>query len=230
MRPTSRFDDPMTSGSSAGCARPPARPAAVLAPDGRRRHRREVGREIRIGDQWLADFASCNYLGFDLDPEIIDAVRVPPAVGHPPQLVAAAGQPAPLRGDRGAPHRAPRGRGHSGIPTITHIHTSVIPVLAGEGTVFLDAQAHKTIYDGAVARGPRRDGRPLPPQRPEGARAAHARRRPRRPVPHRDGRRELDDRQRPRPGGIRPDLPRVRRAAVRRRRPRLRCHRGGRDG
>src|SRR5438552_16429590 len=32
------------------------------------------GRMIRIGDQWLADFASCNYLGFDLDREIIDAV------------------------------------------------------------------------------------------------------------------------------------------------------------
>src|SRR5437588_11467291 len=25
------------------------------------------GRMIRIGDQWLADFASCNYLGLDLD-------------------------------------------------------------------------------------------------------------------------------------------------------------------
>ena len=25
------------------------------------------GRMIRVGDQWLADFASCNYLGFDLD-------------------------------------------------------------------------------------------------------------------------------------------------------------------
>src|SRR6266511_4090745 len=32
------------------------------------------GRRIRIGDHWLADFASCNYLGFDLDPEIIAAV------------------------------------------------------------------------------------------------------------------------------------------------------------
>ena len=33
------------------------------------------GRMIRVGDQWLADFASCNYLGFDLDREIIDASR-----------------------------------------------------------------------------------------------------------------------------------------------------------
>ena len=32
------------------------------------------GRMIRIGDQWLADFASCNYIGFDLDREIIDSV------------------------------------------------------------------------------------------------------------------------------------------------------------
>src|SRR6266403_3935409 len=32
------------------------------------------GRMIRIGDQWLADFASCNYLGFDLDPEIMAAI------------------------------------------------------------------------------------------------------------------------------------------------------------
>jgi 8-amino-7-oxononanoate synthase len=40
------------------------------------------------------------------------------------------------------------------LPTITHIHMSVIPVLAGSGVIFLDGRAHKTIYDGAtVARG-----------------------------------------------------------------------------
>jgi 7-keto-8-aminopelargonate synthetase-like enzyme len=32
------------------------------------------GRQIRIGDQWLTDYASCNYLGLDLDEEIIEAV------------------------------------------------------------------------------------------------------------------------------------------------------------
>ena len=32
------------------------------------------GRRIRVGDEWLIDFASCNYLGFDLDPEIMDAI------------------------------------------------------------------------------------------------------------------------------------------------------------
>src|SRR5919107_3324884 len=32
------------------------------------------GRMIRVGDHWLADFASCNYLGFDFDPEILAGV------------------------------------------------------------------------------------------------------------------------------------------------------------
>jgi 8-amino-7-oxononanoate synthase len=32
------------------------------------------GRMIRVGGQWLADFASCNYLGLDLDPEVLAGV------------------------------------------------------------------------------------------------------------------------------------------------------------
>ena len=49
------------------------------------------GRMIRVGEQWLADFASCNYLGFDLDPEIIEAVPdYLERVGHAPELVAPA--------------------------------------------------------------------------------------------------------------------------------------------
>jgi 8-amino-7-oxononanoate synthase len=39
------------------------------------------------------------------------------------------------------------------LPTITHIHMSVIPLLAGSGSIMLDSRAHKTIYDGCqVAR------------------------------------------------------------------------------
>jgi 8-amino-7-oxononanoate synthase len=113
------------------------------------------GRRIRIGDQWLIDYASCNYLGFDLDPEIIDAVE--PMVrtwGTHPSWSRLLGNPRPyvqieerLTELLGAPDTL-------ALPTITHIHTSVIPVLAGQGTVLMDAQAHKTIYDGcAIARG-----------------------------------------------------------------------------
>ncbi len=112
------------------------------------------GRLIRIGDRWLADFASCNYLGFDLDPEIIEAV--PPYLarwGTHPSWSRLLGSPvlyeqieeqlAELLGAEDA----------LALPTITHIHLSVLPVLAGSGTVFLDGRAHKTIYDGcALAR------------------------------------------------------------------------------
>ena len=32
------------------------------------------GRRIRVGDRWLHDFASCNYLGLDLDREVIEGI------------------------------------------------------------------------------------------------------------------------------------------------------------
>ena len=108
------------------------------------------GRMIRIGDKWLADFASCNYLGFDLEREIIDAV---PAYldrwGTHPSWSRLLGSPvlyeqieerlAALLGTEDV----------LVLPTITLIHFSVIPVLAAGGSVFVDRRAHKTIYEGA---------------------------------------------------------------------------------
>src|SRR5207302_4938944 len=110
------------------------------------------GRMIRVGDQWLADFASCNYLGFDLERELIESV---PAYlerwGTHPSWSRLLGSPvlyeqieAELTGLLGCDDSLV-------LPTITHIHMSVIPVLAGEGAIFLDRRAHQTIYDGAMA-------------------------------------------------------------------------------
>ncbi|HEV3322167.1 MAG TPA: aminotransferase class I/II-fold pyridoxal phosphate-dependent enzyme [Solirubrobacteraceae bacterium] len=115
------------------------------------------GRMIRVGSQWLADFASCNYLGFDLDREIIDAV---PAYldtwGTHPSWSRLLGSPV-LYEQIEQRLTALLGSADSLVlPTITHIHLSTIPVLAGSGTIFLDARAHKTVYDGcqmARARG-----------------------------------------------------------------------------
>jgi 8-amino-7-oxononanoate synthase len=42
------------------------------------------------------------------------------------------------------------------LPTITLIHMSVIPILAGAGTIYVESRAHKTIYEGcqfAASRG-----------------------------------------------------------------------------
>ena len=109
----------------------------------------QIGRKIRVGDQWLADFASCNYLGFDLDPEIIASI---------PEYIAKWGTHPSWSRLLGSPRlyedieeEMTELLGCEDVllfPTITHIHTSVIPVLAGEGTIFMDGRAHKTIYDG----------------------------------------------------------------------------------
>ncbi|MDQ6698293.1 MAG: aminotransferase class I/II-fold pyridoxal phosphate-dependent enzyme [Actinomycetota bacterium] len=109
------------------------------------------GRRIRIGDQWLSDFASCNYLGFDLDEEIIDSVDgALRQWGTHPSWSRLLGSPR-LYGDiesqltelLGAPDTLV-------LPTITHIHGSVIPVLAGQGRIFVDSHAHKTVFDAAA--------------------------------------------------------------------------------
>ncbi len=115
------------------------------------------GRMIRIGSQWLADFASCNYLGFDLDREIIEAVPAYlDAWGTHPSWSRLLGSPV-LYEQIEERLTALLGSADSLVlPTITHIHLSTIPVLAGSGTIFLDSRAHKTIYDGcqmARARG-----------------------------------------------------------------------------
>ena len=107
------------------------------------------GRMIRIGDHWLADFASCNYLGFDLDREIIDAI---PAYldkwGTHPSWSRLLGSPVLYEEIETRLTELLGSEDSLVLPTITHIHMSVIPLLAASGTIFLDARAHKTIYDG----------------------------------------------------------------------------------
>jgi 8-amino-7-oxononanoate synthase len=112
------------------------------------------GRMIRIGHHWLADFASCNYLGLDLDREVIEAVPAYlDAWGTHPSWSRLLGSPV-LYEQIEERLTALLGADDSLVlPTITHIHMSVIPLLAGAGTIFLDSRAHKTIYDGCqVAR------------------------------------------------------------------------------
>jgi 8-amino-7-oxononanoate synthase len=112
------------------------------------------GRSIRVGDQWLADFASCNYLGFDLDREIIESIpSYIDAWGTHPSWSRLLGSPVLYEQIEAALTELLGSEDSLVLPTITHIHTSVIPVLAASGTIFLDARAHKTIYDGCqVAR------------------------------------------------------------------------------
>ena len=115
------------------------------------------GRMIRVGDQWLADFASCNYLGFDLEREIIDAI--PPYLekwGTHPSWSRLLGSPVLYTQIEERLAELLGAEDTLVLPTITLIHMSVIPVLAGSGTIYVESRAHKTIYEGcqfAAARG-----------------------------------------------------------------------------
>ncbi len=70
------------------------------------------GRRIRVDGRWLVDFASCNYLGLDLDPEVIAAI---------PDYLA-----------RWAPTRA--GRGCWAAPPSTSRSRSTSPGCSGSRT------------------------------------------------------------------------------------------------
>ena len=184
---------------------------------------------IRVGDRWLADFASCNYLGFDLDREIIE--RVPAFLeqwGTHPSWSRLLGSPVLYEEIEERLTELLGSEDSLVLPTITHIHMSVIPLLAASGTIFLDARAHKTIYDGcqiAKARGAAvRRFRFEDPDHLDELLSAGARSHP----PRLHGRRQQHDRQRAGPRRVRRGRPPTRRAALRRRRSRLRRDRRAR--
>jgi 8-amino-7-oxononanoate synthase len=107
------------------------------------------GRMIRIGDHWLADFASCNYLGFDLDREIIAAIpEYLERWGTHPSWSRLLGSPVLYDEIEQRVTDLVGAEDVLVLPTITLIHMSVIPVLAGAGTIYVESRAHKTIYEG----------------------------------------------------------------------------------
>src|SRR4051812_10790483 len=109
------------------------------------------GRLIRIGNRWLVDFASSSYLGFDQEPELLAAVPEYLAKwGSHPGWSRLVGSPALYLEVEERLKELLGSEDALLLPTISLVHSAVIPVLAGEGTIFLDARAHKTIFDGCT--------------------------------------------------------------------------------
>lgn len=114
------------------------------------------GRKIRVSDNhWVIDFASCNYLGLDLDPEMDDLVSteidkwgVHPSwcrlVASPEIYTNVENRIAELIGTEACVI----------IPTVTLISIGVLPALVGkDGVLILDKSGHETMYEGAkIAR------------------------------------------------------------------------------
>jgi 8-amino-7-oxononanoate synthase len=109
------------------------------------------GRMLRIRDHWLADFASCNYLGFDLEQEIIDGIG--PYLsrwGTHPSWSRGIASPALYPKVEAAVAELLGVEDVLAFPTLTHTHNGVLPALAGKGTLLVDRRAHRTIHDAAV--------------------------------------------------------------------------------
>jgi 7-keto-8-aminopelargonate synthetase-like enzyme/acyl carrier protein len=106
-------------------------------------------RKVLIDGRWRIDFASCNYLGFDLEPEVMSAIG--PAVeawGVHPSWTRAVASPAlyaelerELAETVGAPDTLV-------FPSISLLHLGVLPTLAGgDGVILKDVEAHHSIYE-----------------------------------------------------------------------------------
>jgi 8-amino-7-oxononanoate synthase len=109
------------------------------------------GRRIRVGDQWLFDFASCNYLGLDLDPEILAGISAYlDRWGTHPSWARGIASPALYPRVEAAVAELLGAADVLALPTLTHTHNGVLPALAGEGTLLVDIRAHQTLHDAAV--------------------------------------------------------------------------------
>jgi 7-keto-8-aminopelargonate synthetase-like enzyme len=105
-----------------------------------------------IGGRWRCDFASCNYLGFDLEPEIMSEIG--PAVarwGAHPSWTRAVASPA-LYGE--LEHELAQMVGVPDtlvFPSISLLHLGVLPVLAdSDGVILTDASAHHSIAEACM--------------------------------------------------------------------------------
>jgi 8-amino-7-oxononanoate synthase len=109
------------------------------------------GRMIRVDGHWLADFASCNYLGFDLDPEILAAVpSYLSSWGTHPSWSRGIASPALYSMVEAAARELLGVEDVLAFPTLTHTHSGVLPALADQGTLLIDRRTHRTIHDAAV--------------------------------------------------------------------------------
>ena len=106
-------------------------------------------RKVLVDGRWRIDFASCNYLGFDLEPEIMDAVpKAIEAWGVHPSWTRAVASPA-LYAELERELADTVGVAHTLVfPSISLLHLGVLPAMAGtNGVILKDAEAHHSIHE-----------------------------------------------------------------------------------
>jgi len=112
----------------------------------------QQGRHLLIGGRWRYDFASCNYLGFDLEPEI--AAAIPREIEHwgtHPSWTRAVASPS-LYPELERELAAMVGAQETLVfPSISLLHLGVLPALTGgQGVILTDASAHYSIAEACM--------------------------------------------------------------------------------
>ncbi len=118
---------------------------------------REIqGRKIKVDDEhWVIDFASCNYLGLDLDDEmyltVLDEIK---KWGVHPSWCRLVASPDIYNQLEEKLSRLIGTEACVIFPTVTLISIGVIPAIVGKtGVMFLDKSGHETMYEGCkIAR------------------------------------------------------------------------------
>jgi acyl carrier protein len=117
----------------------------------------QSGRLVVIEGKELVDLASVNYLGLDLDPEVMEAIQ--PMVhewGVHPSWTRAVASPAPYEQLEAMLAHLTGARDTLVFPSISLLHLGVLPLLVGRGTLVVEQTAHQSIQiaaDTARAQG-----------------------------------------------------------------------------
>lgn len=112
-------------------------------------------RQIRIGNKWFTDYASCNYLGLDWDEEVMNSI---------PEQVAKWGTHPSWSRMLGSPRIYEELEEQLAdlleteavliLPNLSMTNLECIYILSAGGDIFLDKHSHRTLYEGAArARG-----------------------------------------------------------------------------
>jgi myxalamid-type polyketide synthase MxaB len=112
----------------------------------------QQGRQVFIDGQWRCDFASCNYLGLDLDPEVINSIPTALAKwGVHPSWTRAVASPVLYSDLEQGLSELLDAPNTLIFPSVHLLHFGVLPLLAGfNGVIFKDNAAHHSIYEACL--------------------------------------------------------------------------------
>ncbi|HLK58329.1 MAG TPA: aminotransferase class I/II-fold pyridoxal phosphate-dependent enzyme [Chthonomonadaceae bacterium] len=113
---------------------------------------KQQGRQILVERKWYLDFASCNYLGLDFHPEVMQAIPAALAEwGVHPSWTRAVASPAIYEELEQELAVLVGAKTTLVFPSISLLHLGVIPLLAGyNGVILKDIASHHSIHEACL--------------------------------------------------------------------------------